>query len=550
MTSTAARVGVVALLLAATAVGQDLPARSAESGFAIPTFHCLGLYWSPAGGSADKPVTVRYRASGAAEWKDALPMRYNPIPDTDADLADYRGSIVELSPGTRYEVQLTLSGTSTTTTVAAATWSEEFPVGEVVRVGSGDQPLAITRSGTPEAYRVYDGREATIDVRHQHDACITIDASFVIVRGFTLKGAGNPRNGHSKPIGAVVIRGGRNIVIEECDISGWGRLDPKTGFGVDYDSAILSRSESLRQLVVQRCRLRHPACDSNNWHEPKRPTHPEGPQGISLFNTAGNHVLRYNEITTDLEHMFNDGIGGGGNGSYEGAPGADSDVYGNLISHCWDDGLEIEGGNRNTRVWGNYITQTLMGIGNAATSIGPLYVWRNVVARSQHTPTAGGGNFLKMGFAGGEQWMTGHMYVFHNTLYRADDWLPTGGLGGTRLLRHVVSRNNILHVRDPKNFSVSANPENRDTSADYDLYSGRIPEGAEPHGVRGEPVYAEGSGFDPATGSGKFRLAPGSPGVAAGEVLPNFSDGFVGAAPDPGAHFRGEAAIRYGLRAK
>ncbi len=77
--------------------------------------------------------------------------------------------------------------------------------------------------------------------------------------------------------------------------------------------------------------------------------------------------------------MFNDVIGGGSNGSFRGAPGPDSDIYGNFVSHCWDDGLEVEGGNRNVRVWDNYITQSMNMIGNAATSIGPLYVWRNVV---------------------------------------------------------------------------------------------------------------------------------------------------------------------------
>jgi len=248
--------------------------------------------------------------------------------------------------------------------------------------------------------------------------------------------------------------------------------------------------------------------------------------------------------------MFNDVIGGGGNGSYRGAPGPDSDVYGNVISHCWDDGLEIEGGNRNTRVWGNHISQAMMGIGNAATSIGPLYIWRNVFAHCQQRPDAGGGNFLKMGFAGGEEWMTGHMYVFHNTLYRADEWLPTGGLGGDRIVKHVVSRNNILHVRGARDHSVSNNRANVDNSFDHDLYSGRIPAGVESHGVSGEPIYAEGSGFDPATKTGKFRLAANSPGVAAGEAIPNFSDGFVGTAPDVGAHFRGEEQILYGVRAK
>src|SRR6185436_5945519 len=118
---------------------QAEPVRSPAARFAIATFHCLGLYWSPAEGSADRPVTVRYRKDGAADWKDALPMRYNPIPNTDEDLADYRGSIVELAPGTSYEVQLALSGTAVTTTIKASTWSEEFPSGEVVKGENGVQ---------------------------------------------------------------------------------------------------------------------------------------------------------------------------------------------------------------------------------------------------------------------------------------------------------------------------------------------------------------------------------------------------------------------------
>src|SRR6185436_8143087 len=117
----------------------------------------------------------------------------------------------------------------------------------------------------------------------------------------------------------------------------------------------------------------------------------------------------------------------------------------------------------NTRVWGNYITQTMMGIGNAATSIGPLYIWKNVFARSQWQPGMTGGNFIKMGFAGGEQWMTGHMYVFHNTMFH-DEFQPTGALGGQRLVKHVISRNNILHVRAAQNYCVSNNKENVDNS--------------------------------------------------------------------------------------
>jgi hypothetical protein len=518
--------------------------------FAVPTFHCLGLYWSPPEGGPEKTVLVRFRAQGASAWREGLPLRYNPIPNTDEELTDYRGSLVELAPGTTYEIQLTLAGTSTTARLTATTWSEDFPAGQTVRVDSRDQPLAITESGSPGAYRLFDGRGATIDVRHAHDACITIDAAYVIVRGFTLKGAGRTSRPDSRPIGAIVVNGGHHIVIEDCDISDWGSLNPKTGFGYNYDSAVYSRAPGLQQLVVQRCRLHDPTCDGSNWSEPVYPTHSAGPQYISLFNAGGNHVLRYNECWSDLEHMCNDGIGGGSNGSFRGSPGPDSDVYGNVVSHCWDDGLEIEGGGRNVRVWGNYISQSMMMIANAATSIGPLYLWRNVVSRSQSKPDAGGGNFLKMGYAGGEEWMTGHQYIFHNTVFGPREWLPTGGLGGTRIVKHVVSRNNILQVRTPQQHSLSNHRANLDNSYDYDLFNGQIPAGVESRGIRGEPIYVAGAGFDPATTTGRFQLVPHSPGAGAGEPLPNFSGVFSGKAPDIGAHQRGAPPMVFGVRTR
>ncbi|MFQ6048382.1 MAG: hypothetical protein ACE5K7_03350, partial [Phycisphaerae bacterium] len=94
---------------AAQPQAQDLT----KTALAIPTFHCLGLYWSPEGGSAEREVVVRYRRQGSEAWSEALPMRYNPIPGTDEDLADYRGSIVHLQPATSYEIELTLAGTQT-----------------------------------------------------------------------------------------------------------------------------------------------------------------------------------------------------------------------------------------------------------------------------------------------------------------------------------------------------------------------------------------------------------------------------------------------------
>lgn len=518
--------------------------------FAIPTFHCLGVYWSPPGGETNKNVLVRYRRQADSSWREGLPMRYNPIPNTDEDLTDYRGSIVNLAPATSYEIELRLSDGSATTNLVVTTWSEKFPAGETIVVTNRANPLEIRESGSSDKWRIYDGRGATIDVKHQHDGCITIDASYIIIRNLTLRGAGITNAPNKGIIGAIRINGGHDVVIENCDISDWGRLNPETGFGFDYDAAIFAKGAAIKRLIIQRCKLHHPTFDGSNWYEPKYPTHSMGPQCITFFNTGGNHVIRYNECYSDLEHMFNDGIGGGSNGSFQGAPGPDSDIYGNIVTHCWDDGLEVEGGSRNVRVWDNYIAQAMMMIGNAPCSIGPLYIWRNVVTHSQSQPNNGGGNFLKMGYADGEKWMTGHMYIFHNTIFRSDEWLPTGGLGADRIVKHTTSRNNILHVRGARNWSASDNKANIDNDFDYDLSNGRIPATQEPHGINGEPIYVEGAGFNSETKTGNFQLAPNSPGVAVGEPIPNFSDGFSGKAPDIGAHQRGATPIEYGVRAR
>jgi hypothetical protein len=135
-----------------------------------------------------------------------------------------------------------------------------------------------------------------------------------------------------------------------------------------------------------------------------------------------------------------------------------------------------------------------------------------------------------------------------NTIFRSDEWLPTGGLGGSRLVKHTMSRNNILHVRSSRDYSASANKQNTSNDFDYDLANGRIPPGQESHGVRGEPIYVPGAGYDIATGTGRFQLASDSPGVAAGQRIPNFSDTPAGKAPDIGACQRGAPPMKYGVR--
>jgi len=527
-----------------TPAPEPLPSTtSAVKASAVSTFHCLSVYWSPEGGGAGKDVLVKYRASGRGPWLKALPMRHNPVA-TPVCRADYRGSIVNLTPGTLYEVVLQLEGTETRTVFSAATWREKFPVARTVKCASGGSTLSVDNSGTPQGYVLYDGTGCTIDTGNKSNVAIAVNASYVILRGFTIRNV--------KQHGIRIFKG-RNIVIEDCDISKWGSEDEK-GFGKDCQGGVFCESRDVRTIVIQRCRIHHPTWDSNSWAEQHgRSKHPAGPQTIVFWRTKGNHVIRYNELWSDKDHYFNDVMGIWDNASYVGFLVADSDVYCNYIAHCWDDGIESEGANQNVRVWNNYIEEVMIAIGNAPVTIGPFYAWRNVSGRSHSPPGSQwnlthGPNF-KMGYAGAEKWMTGHMYLFNNTILQPGGE-GTDGLGGSsRLIKHCVTRNNILHVRPKDTRSISTSRKSADNDFDYDLVSARVPEGHEKNGVKGVPSYVPGAGFDFETKTGDFRLAADSPGLDKGAVIPNFCDVFTGAAPDMGAHEAGAGPMKYGVKA-
>jgi len=505
-----------------TSLFQENPIRIESRGdLLVPTFECLGVYWSPEEGSEDKACEVSYRETASDRWMDGFPLWF------DRRNREYRGSIVHLNQGTEYEVRLNLSDGETTKTMVAETWPERFPVAKTITLPeTSSNTLTITESGSPDGYVLYarpSSSPSVIDVNDQAAQCVVVDASYVILRGLVLKGASAD---------AIRLRECHDVVIEECDISGWGRI-LSDGWGADCDAAIASRAPGLTRIVVQRNKMHHPRSDSNNWREP-RPTnrnnlHPNGPQAVVFWDSNGNHVIRHNKIYSDADHYFNDCLGAGHNFSFKGFPNRDSDIHGNYIANCWDDGIESEGANCNVRIWGNFIEKTYMKIATASTSYGPLYIWRNVAGAAQendidagHDPIRGG--FLKTGRKMGG----GKIYLFHNTLLQPPTpptakHVGTGGsstgLGSGGPIVNLTSRNNMLHVSRESWWSIVDKAKDRSNDFDFDLYNGRIsgPEGSESNGIRAIPIYDSGNR------DGEFALSPSSPGIDQGERLPNFN---------------------------
>ncbi len=541
----------------------------AQNASTVSTFHNLSVYWSPAGGSSAKQVLVEYKTTGQNTWKNALSMKYNPIagagtnPKTGKryDKADYRGSIVNLIPNTTYDIRLSLEGTQTTTTLQASTWNEEFPIGETKDIENLTTRLSYgSLKGSANGYILINGMGKTIDIQDGSPQCIRlIDCEYIILRGFTLKNAAES---------AIRLYNSHHIIIEDCNMSNWGEEDVVgTGFGKGYQAGVYAGSDDAHHVVIQRNKIHHPRWDTNSWaelHDPasdpdkKSNYHPDGPQGIALGQcNIGNNVIRYNEIWSDKDHYFNDILGMWSNASYAGFPGSDSDIYGNYLANCFDDGIESEGSNTNVRIWNNYIEEVFIGIGNAATSVGPLYIWRNVTGKAGSMPNSvygQYGGFVKMGFAHSIDWMTGHMYMFNNTILQPNNQ-GTGGLGtsdgSNRYILHCDTRNNIFHVRDETTNSIAIRSSgNIDNNFDYDLTNHPYPNGHEEHGISGVPTYVNGApSFSFTTKTGNFKLAVNSLGFDKGIVIPNFSDYYQGSAPDIGAHEHGTDAIIYGVKA-
>jgi len=397
-------------------------------------------------------------------------------------------------------------------------------------VSSRSTTLDITEGGTPNGYVLYTpapGTQATIDVANGADHNVRISAPYVIVRGFTLRGA--------RMDAVRLYPGARDVVVENNDISGWGRSRGGS-LGVDYESgvrAVCNSSWRVERVVVQNNRIHDPRYGSNSWSS----GHPEGPQAISFQECGGNHVFRYNDIYSSSGKYFNDAIGGGNNFSSIGFPNADTDVYGNRISQAYDDGIESEGANRNVRVWGNYIDDTYIAIASTVTHAGPFYVFRNIYNR--------GGTFGKSGDNSG--YGGGRRYFLHNTLLQNGSGPSAGIKGNTNQpMTNSVSRNNVWHLRSAGNMAIGVIGGSVN-DFDYDLSNGNMTpySGAERSGQAGTPVYAEGSG----TGmSGMYQLSPASRGYDDAARLPNFNDDFTGNAPDMGAHEAGKPAMRFGVR--
>lgn len=520
----------------------------------IPTFECAGIYWKT---QEEGTANIQYKAVNESSWKEGLELVYD---DRDNE---YRGSIINLSPDTEYQVQVSTAHSKAS--LNFKTRSDNFPVGKttILPQDETDKPVVITESGTPDAYHlvtVPENSKSVLNLKNVHDYGIEIDANYVIVRGVEVRNAA---------IDGIRIRKNRHdVVIEQCHITFWGRLGgPRTYGNLEgrVDSGIWAE-EGTQNITVQRNLIENPRSGANDWTT----GHPTGPQGISIIQSRGGNVIRYNDIVSTEGHGFNDAIGGANNYSDTGNMNRDSDIYGNIIRSVWDDAIESEGANMNVRIWGNYLHFYFMGIATAATTKGPIYIFRNVLGESRTGETnSTGGCLFKTGerepFAGGRR------FIFHNTALQ-----PNGAFHvfSSHVNPNCITRNNIFDVPG----RLATNKEKEPASDyDYDYFPGiSLGTAKEKNGIMEDFTPAGTSLF---VSSYYLEFYPRSrvnsiiwgahpyefgekkidimdpvvqiknPLIDSGEKVAGFNDDFKGKAPDLGAFETGAPPLQFGRRA-
>jgi hypothetical protein len=534
---------IVPLILVAMSAPPLRPV--AQDLWAVPTFESLGLYFNHA--TDEGACTVRYRAAGA-EWREGHPLVY------DNRERQYRGSLVGLRPDTAYDIRLEVN--KQIVELKARTRSEKLPVGKTTHLpgGTTDQTLYVREAGTEKGWHLImpaPNTKVVSDVFNTAEYNIVVEADYVIIRGLELRNAAVH--------GVLIRKGVQHVIIEDCHITGWGRIGGARVWGISSgsDSAVYAEYDA-GHLVIQRNLIEYPRSGANDWES----GHPSGPQGISLINSRGGNVIRYNTIRSTEDHGFNDGIGGGSNYSFVGSPNRDSDIYGNQISNCWDDAIESEGANMNVRIWSNYIHHTFVHIATAATSMGPLYVFRNVLGHSRvsHLDPSGG-MMIKTGMnyinVNGERVSTGlgYRFIYHNTALQ-----PNGALDvfSNHELHNAVSRNNIFYARGrvyAQDRGVPGNDFRNDLTGGYlgggfirsmFLPSDRLEWYVAPTMRRIQWGRVEYKQSGQSFGITDPVVQVKNPALDAGIAIPGFNDEYGGPAPDIGAFENAMPPLRFG----
>lgn len=363
------------------------------------TIHSIGIEWDVAGDSNhNASCKVQYRARGAADWKDALPLFrvdyawYYSNSKAKEPKNMLAGSLMFLRPATEYEIKLDLAdpdGGNAAKVIAVTT----RPVPEMPKGGRTLYVVPGEGGGSGTQADPFRGTAAA-DAAAQPGDILRLRAGTYGDVQLNTAGAEGGRYVVWTVDGEAVFKSvklnGSYIWLDGLTLKRAERKNGVTTAGQPVIGAVVTRCtiEGYHYCIIlnRQCRDWHIADNvlkgSKSWPYVPNPkldpkddeNHPLSGEGVELAESIGGHVVCYNRIS----HAA-DGV------SY---PGHDTDIYGNDIFKVSDDALEPDRGWANVRMWGNRMHD----FGNSALSFqpmncGPWYFVRNQIIGTMHRDT-------------------------------------------------------------------------------------------------------------------------------------------------------------------
>ena len=531
------------------------------------TWHSIGVRWDIQGDdNHDATGQLMYAAPGES-LRPAFPLLR-----VDGNGGNYlAGSILFLKPGTRYTVQISIDdpdGGSDRTTLAIDTRNLPYPAtgGRELHVTPGNGGGSGTRSDP------YLGLETAWAAAQPGDTLLLHSGRYGAVRDnngasgqpgnrITIKSAGDGK----VTLDYLELANQSHIWIEGLEF----RYNPAAGsdtalysslLNPGYDNGFQSMHTDINDIVISRNSFigyKHsiragPRTDGwviidNTIVGDKE----LGASGTASFDGEGvelghgnNHIVAYNSIT-----RVADGIS---------FPGDNCDLFSNDIFDLTDDGIELDGGEANTRAWHNRIHN----VGHNGFSFqpqysGPWYLVRNQVINYQES----GIKFRD----------TDRFVAIHNTFIT---WNEVLDHWSGHLLRGFLRNNLWISVNNAAIWKRSDYLPDWRTDMDYEGFdwgNNRQPfdvggtkysnladlaagTGLETHGVRIDHTTCfdvlDVPGPPPLTTIPPQWVTPAfdCAAVDAGQTLIGLNDGFTGQAPDLGVIERGLPPPQVGPR--
>ncbi len=342
----------------------------------VPGYENCSLYLNSCHSAAGEEFEgkVFYRMRGSHDWLPALDLVY--IPQEKAA----RSSIVRLRENTEYELNVRLNDQGRKENLQAAFTTKKFtiPIGKTIVLNSTNFKghLLIDSGGKPDGYLRYTAEKGfTLNGIPGKGEVIRIrNARYVILDGLVIRGNSN-QNG-------IFVSESSDLQFLNCDIAGYslvgthqpergGKYFDQKGRVLNYHSGIYLKNS--RDILVERCYIHDPKASTNSWFY----SHPAGPNAVMVDKVAGL-VLRYNDFIGNDLTRWNDAVEGGGNGFPDGGPYRDAEIRGNYFSLTNDDGIELDGGQMNARMYDNKFENTFCGVSTAPCILGPSYIFDNL----------------------------------------------------------------------------------------------------------------------------------------------------------------------------